>query len=171
VSAPESLDAILRDAQTGTPDPRPAGPFADPEREARAQAWDEQVWTMAWALARSQGYDLDELPVGDPYFGQSEADDVIRFFTELAAAALKVIQAERAGEAEGEWEWGFTITRHMDGDIVNEEWCGEDRAEAERVLTASRDLYAAHGWTDNTWTLVRRIPAGQWEPAPAEGGA
>jgi hypothetical protein len=33
-----SLDDVLRAAQTGTPDPRPAGPFADPEREARVTA-------------------------------------------------------------------------------------------------------------------------------------
>jgi hypothetical protein len=152
-----NLDAILADAQTGTPDPRPAGPFADPAHEARARAWDERVWTMALALGLSQGVELDELPVGDPYFSQSEADDTIRFFTELAAAALKAIEAEQARAAGAAWQWGFRWPEwsdNVDSRWVDSEW----QARALVAEVPGR-------------VLVRRIPAGRWEPAPAEGGA
>jgi hypothetical protein len=137
-----NLDAILADAQTGTPDPRPAGPFADPAHEARARAWDELVERVARGMFPAD-------------WGLSIGLDLWR--RDLAAAALKVIQAERAGEAEGEWEWGFRWPEwsdNVDSRWVDSEW----QARALVAEVPGR-------------VLVRRIPAGRWEPAPAEGGA
>jgi hypothetical protein len=152
-----SLDDILADAQTGTPDPRPAGPFADPEREARAQAWDELVEDVARAIR--QAYIDFALKHGAC---ENEAAMIV-MYRYVAAAALKVIQAERAWEAEGEWEWGVRVV-HPDG---TERVYGHKRSRE-----SARDL-AEKAATENLPSvgLVRRIPAGPWEPAPAEGGA
>jgi hypothetical protein len=156
-----SLDAILAAAQTGTPDPRPAGPFADPEREARAQAWDEEVEQVASTIWHA----LDDpgRPRQWPPFGASgELTHTAGLYRRMAAATIKVIEAERAGEAEGEWEWGVRVV-HPDG---TERVYGHKRSRE-----SARDL-AEKAATENLPSvgLVRRIAAGPWEPAPAEGG-
>jgi hypothetical protein len=134
-----------------TPDPRP---------EARAQAWDDQVERVAETLWRFVIYDsLDECigitwPDSAHVFWPFDKPD---YYRHMAAAALKVIQAERAGEAEGEWEWGFRWPEwpdNVDSRWVDSEW----QARALVAEVPGR-------------VLVRRIPAGRWEPAPAEGGA
>jgi hypothetical protein len=157
--APESLDAILAAAQTGTPDPRPAGPFADPEREARAQAWDEEVERVADVIAE-HGAELEpDHPVN---WWRCDCGERSAEYAEharhAAAAALKVIQAERAGEAEAEWEWGV---RPVEPENRETSWGTFEQSE-----TWARQLVEQRGGT-----VVRRIPAGPWEPVPAEGGA
>jgi hypothetical protein len=118
-----------------------------PEREARAQAWDEEVELVAEAM-----FDTVNPGAGWAWAVGAQLPEV-GTYRRMAVAALKVIEAERAGEAEVEWQWGF---RDVQGD-----------AEAPSERDARR-------WV-SCWpaarTLIRRIPAGQWEPAPAEGGA
>jgi hypothetical protein len=155
----------LAAAQTGTPDPRPAGPFADPER-AQAQVWDELVAAAVKAACTEAGWDWEAEPA-------EHIPSAFDAMEPIVMAALKVIQAERAGEAEAEvaawereffrlhadeakWDWGV-----MDDRGGN--WPGATAFHNEADARLRQRLAGGR--------VVRRIPAGPWEPAPAEGGA
>jgi hypothetical protein len=138
----------LAAAQTGTPDPRPAGPFADPER-AQAQVWDELVAAAVKAACTEAGWDWEAEPA-------EHIPSAFDAMEPIVMAALKVIQAERAGEAEVEWQWGVRYGVGAYAACKSEQAAREWVADA--VFRGSR-------------VLVRRIPAGPWELAPAEGGA
>lgn len=165
----ESLDAIIAAAQTGTPDPRVPGgqPFADPEQEARAREWDEDVDAMVEALGSHQWYYVPESGTNECSCG-GWGLSVAEIKRHIAAAALSAVATL---PDRGPWEWGWRTIVRSNGKVLDEVFHGLPEEDVRARVAADVEFFASHN-SRLTAVLVRRrapgpvevVPAGPWEP-------